>query len=48
VEIERRQGLWRLAILAFVALLIAEMLMASRGWRAVANPQIATSPGEGS
>jgi hypothetical protein len=46
VEIERRQGLWRLAILAFVALLIAEMLMASRGWRAVANPQTASSPGE--
>ena len=38
IEIERRQGLWRLAILAFVALLLAEMLMASRGWRAVANP----------
>jgi hypothetical protein len=49
VEIEKRQGLWRLAILAFVALLIAEMLIASRGWRAVANPMTsAPSSGESS
>jgi hypothetical protein len=48
-EIERRQGLWRIVIGVLVALLLLEMLMASRGWRAVANP-ITTVPssGEGS
>jgi hypothetical protein len=49
VEIERRQGLWRLAILAVAVLLLLEMLMASRGWRAVANPMTTTpSSGESS
>ena len=48
-DIERQQGLWRIVIGVLVALLILEMLMASRGWRAVANP-ITTLPsaGEGS
>ena len=48
-EIERRQGLWRIVIGVLVVLLLLEMLMASRGWRAVANP-ITTVPssGEGS
>ena len=48
-EIERRQGLWRIVIGVLVALLLLEMLMASRGWRAVANPitNVPTS-GEGS
>ena len=49
VEIERRQGLWRLAILALAVLLLIEMMMASRGWRAVANPlQTASPSGESS
>jgi hypothetical protein len=49
IEIERRQGLWRLAILALAALLLIEMMMASRGWRAVANPlQTASPSGESS
>jgi len=49
VEIERRQGLWRIVIGVLAVLLLLEMLMASRGWRAVANP-ITTVPssGEGS
>jgi hypothetical protein len=48
-EIERRQGLWRIVIGVLAVLLLLEMLMASRGWRAVANP-ITTVPssGEGS
>ena len=48
-DIEKRQGLWRIVIVVVAALLLLEMLMASRGWRAVANP-ITTLPstGEGS
>jgi hypothetical protein len=48
-DIEKRQGLWRIVIGVLAALLLLEMLMASRGWRAVANP-IANLPstGEGS
>ena len=48
-EIERRQGLWRIVIAVLAALLLLEMLMASRGWRAIANP-VTTVPssGEGS
>jgi hypothetical protein len=48
-DIERRQGLWRIVIGVLAVLLLLEMLMASRGWRAVANP-ITTVPssGEGS
>jgi hypothetical protein len=37
-EIERRQGLWRLVIGGLAVLLLFEMLVASRGWRGVANP----------
>ncbi|HKP16727.1 MAG TPA: BatA domain-containing protein [Gemmatimonadaceae bacterium] len=48
-EIERRQGLWRIVIGVLVVLLLLEMLMASRGWRAVANPVTSVpSSGEGS
>ena len=48
-EIERRQGLWRIVIVVLAALLLLEMLMASRGWRGVANPlTIVSSTGEGS
>jgi hypothetical protein len=48
-EIERRQGLWRIVIGVLALLLLLEMLVASRGWRAIANP-ISTVPssGEGS
>ena len=48
-EIERRQGLWRIVILVVAVLLLLEMLIASRGWRGVANPlTTASSSGEGS
>jgi hypothetical protein len=48
-EIERRQGLWRIVIAVLAALLLLEMLMASRGWRGVANPLTSVpSSGEGS
>jgi hypothetical protein len=48
-EIERRQGLWRIVIVVVAALLLLEMLMASRGWRGVANPlTTVSSTGEGS
>ena len=49
-EIERRQGLWRIVIVVVAVLLLLEMLMASRGWRGVANPltTASSSPGEGS
>ena len=48
-EIERRQGLWRIVIGVLAALLLLEMLMASRGWRGVANPLTTVpSSGEGS
>jgi hypothetical protein len=30
---EKRQGFWRLLLAAFVALLVAEMIVANRGWR---------------
>jgi hypothetical protein len=47
-EIERRQGLWRLVIGGLAVLLLLEMLMASRGWRGVANPVSTVTPsGEG-
>ncbi|HEU4720400.1 MAG TPA: hypothetical protein VFS59_03485, partial [Gemmatimonadaceae bacterium] len=49
VEVERRQGLWRIVIAALAVLLLLEMLMASRGWRGVATPlRTASSSGEGS
>jgi hypothetical protein len=49
-EIERRQGLWRIVIVVVAALLLLEMLMASRGWRGIANPltTASSSSGEGS
>jgi len=48
-EIERRQGLWRIVIAVVAVLLLLEMLLASRGWRAVANPITSVpSSGEGS
>ena len=48
-EIERRQGLWRIVIGVLAVLLLLEMLMASRGWRGVANPLTTVpSSGEGS
>ena len=48
-DIEKRQGLWRIVIGVLAALLLLEMLMASRGWRAVANPITnLPSTGEGS
>jgi hypothetical protein len=43
-EVERRQGLWRLLIAALGVLLLLEMLMASRGWRGVANPLTTVPP----
>ena len=47
-DIERQQGLWRIVIGVVVALLLLEMLMASRGWRAIANPITSVpSSGEG-
>ena len=46
-EVERRQGLWRLVIGGLAVLLLLEMLMASRGWRGVANPVSVTPSGEG-
>jgi hypothetical protein len=45
-ELERRQGLWRLVIGGLAVLLLLEMLMASRGWRGVANP-LSTVPTSG-
>jgi len=45
-EIERRQGYWRLLIIALAVLLVLEMIMANRGWRGVANP-LATVPPSG-
>ena len=45
-EIERRQGLWRIVIGVLALLLLLEMLMASRGWRGVANP-LTTVPSSG-
>jgi hypothetical protein len=48
-EIEKRQGLWRIVIGVLVALLLLEMLLASRGWRGIANPlTTVSSSGEGS
>lgn len=48
-DIERRQGLWRIVIVVLAVLLLLEMLMASRGWRGVANPLTSVpSSGEGS
>jgi hypothetical protein len=48
-EIENRQGLWRIVIVVLAVLLLLEMLMASRGWRGVANPLTSVpSSGEGS
>ena len=48
-DIERRQGLWRIVIGVLAVLLLLEMLMASRGWRGVANPLTSVpSSGEGS
>ena len=48
-EIEKRQGLWRIVIVVLAVLLLLEMLMASRGWRGVANPLTSVpSSGEGS
>jgi hypothetical protein len=45
-EIERQQGLWRIVIGVLAVLLLLEMLMASRGWRGVANP-LTTAPSSG-
>jgi hypothetical protein len=48
-DIERRQGLWRIVLGVLAVLLLLEMLMASRGWRGVANPLTSVpSSGEGS
>ncbi|HEV7993693.1 MAG TPA: BatA domain-containing protein [Gemmatimonadaceae bacterium] len=44
VEIERRQGYWRLLIIALAVLLVLEMLMANRGWRGIANPLTTVPP----
>jgi hypothetical protein len=43
-EVERRQGYWRLLIGALGVLLLLEMLLASRGWRGVANPLTTVPP----
>jgi hypothetical protein len=44
VEIERRQGYWKLLIGALAVLLVLEMLMANRGWRGIANPLTTVPP----
>jgi hypothetical protein len=36
-DTERRQGVWRLLIGALAVLLVAEMIVANRGWRGSAN-----------
>jgi len=43
-EIERRQGYWRLIIIALAVLLVLEMIMANRGWRGIANPLTTVPP----
>ena len=42
-EREGRQGLWRLLLAAVVVLLIAEMIVANRGWRGTASPVLPAS-----
>ncbi|MDZ4673561.1 MAG: BatA domain-containing protein [Gemmatimonadota bacterium] len=42
-EVEGRQRLWRVLLLIVAALLIAETLLASRGWRGIAG-RLAASP----
>lgn len=43
-EREGRQRLWRLLLAAAVVLLIAEMIVANRGWRGSALPILPTAP----
>jgi hypothetical protein len=47
VEAERRQQIWRTLLLITAAVLVAETLMASLGWRGVAAKIVGTAP-EGS
>lgn len=43
-EREGRQRLWRMLLAAAVALLLAEMIVANRGWRGTASPILPASP----
>lgn len=43
-EREGRQRLWRLLLAAAVVLLIAEMIVANRGWRGTASPILPAAP----
>jgi len=43
-EVEGRQRLWRVLLLAVVGLLVVETLVASQGWRGIAGRVVATPP----